>query len=571
MSLRGRVDAIGRVAQEERIVGAAVSTGSALGSCAGMPAQFDGDVRVLVVEDDPVQALVLTLHLERLGIAAAQVSDGAHALDTVRSREFAMVLIKEQSMRHVLVVDDERDAAETMAVLIADAGFTVATAGSLSDARRQIALRKPDLVLLDLMLPDGSGMKLLDADTWTQDTEVVFVTGHGDLESSLQALRCGALDYLLKPVSAEQLLGLLQRVSRNAVHDIAARGAAGRAGRTPGPLLLGRSPAMQRVVAQIARVAPTGVTVLITGESGSGKELVASSLHARSRRADKPLLAVNCGAISPNLMESEIFGHERGSFTGAEAQHVGFFERAKGGTLFLDEITEMPLDLQVKLLQVIESGTFMRVGSTQVQATDVRIVAATNRDPMQAVLAGKLREDLLYRLNVFPIHVPPLRDRPEDIPVITEHFLGLISRREGHIKRFSPQAMDALRAHVWPGNVRELRNVVERAYVMASGTQIDDPCLPHLAPAAPVGPVVEPDGPVLSVRVGESWAEIERQVVLATLDYFEGHQQRASFALGVSVKTLYNRLRDWSLLPQAAMARQRGMGGLSEGVGSASR
>ncbi|HEY0856559.1 MAG TPA: sigma-54 dependent transcriptional regulator [Albitalea sp.] len=471
-------------------------------------------------------------------------------------------------MRHVLVVDDELDAAESMAMLISDAGFTVSTARSLNDARRQIALRKPDLVLLDLMLPDGSGMKLLDGDAWCDDTEVVFVTGHGDLESSVQALRRGALDYLLKPVSAEQLMSLLRRISRGPVHDIAAAGPGGSlATRAAASPLLGRSPAMQRVVAQIERVAPTGVTVLITGESGSGKELVASTLHAQSKRRDKALLAVNCGAISPNLMESEIFGHERGSFTGADSQHIGFFERAKGGTLFLDEITEMPLDLQVKLLQVIESGTFMRVGSTQVQTTDVRIVAATNRDPMQAVLAGKLREDLLYRLNVFPIHVPPLRDRPEDIPVITEHFLDLISRREGHVKRFSPQAMEALCAHVWPGNVRELRNVVERAYVMASGSQIDDPCLPQTHAAPQAAEPVDNGGPVLSVCVGESWADIERQVVLATLDYFDGHQQRASYALGVSVKTLYNRLRDWSLLPQAAMARQRGSGGLSESMG----
>ncbi|CAG1018597.1 Transcriptional regulatory protein ZraR [Burkholderiaceae bacterium] len=470
-------------------------------------------------------------------------------------------------MRHVLVVDDELDAAESMAMLISDAGFTVSTARSLNDARRQIALRKPDLVLLDLMLPDGSGMKLLDGDTWCDDTEVVFVTGHGDLESSVQALRRGALDYLLKPVSAEQLMSLLRRISRGPVHDIAAIGAGSQAARAVAPPLLGCSPAMQRVVAQIERVAPTGVTVLITGESGSGKELVASTLHARSRRHDKALLAVNCGAISPNLMESEIFGHERGSFTGADSQHIGFFERAKGGTLFLDEITEMPLDLQVKLLQVIESSTFMRVGSTQVQTTDVRIVAATNRDPMQAVRDGKLREDLLYRLNVFPIHMPPLRDRPEDIPVITEHFLDLISRREGHIKRFSPQAMEALCAHVWPGNVRELRNVVERAYVMAPGVQIDDPCLPQTSAAPQALEPVDTGGPVMSVCVGESWADIERQVVLATLDYFEGHQQRASYALGVSVKTLYNRLRDWSLLPQAAMARQRGASGLSETMG----
>jgi two-component system, NtrC family, response regulator AtoC len=465
-------------------------------------------------------------------------------------------------MRHVLVVDDERDAAEMMAMLIADAGFTVSTARSLSDARRQIAMRKPDLVLLDLMLPDGNGMTLFQEDSLRADTEVVFVTGHGDVETSVQALRMGAADYLLKPVSVQQLNALLARISKGPVRGTAGIGSvnASAAGRR-GARLLGRSPAMRRVIEQIDRVAPTGVTVLLTGESGSGKELVAETVHLKSRRGDHPMLAVNCGAISPNLMESEIFGHEKGSFTGADTQHIGLFERAKGGTLFLDEITEMPLELQVKLLRVLETGHFMRVGSTQQQTTDVRLIAATNRDPELAVHEGKLREDLLYRLNVFPIHVPPLRDRPEDIPVIADHFLDLISQRERRTKRLAPQVLEAFMGYSWPGNVRELRNVVERAYVMATGTDIVESCLPMASQVSGAIPPANGDAwdmPVVSVCVGESWAEIERQVVLATLDYFEGHQQRASFALGVSVKTLYNRLRGWSLLPHA-MARDRGM------------
>ncbi|RQP22788.1 sigma-54-dependent transcriptional regulator [Piscinibacter terrae] len=459
-------------------------------------------------------------------------------------------------MQHVLVVDDERDAAETMAMLIADAGFTVSTAGSLRDARRQMALRKPDLVLLDLHLPDGSGFALYDDEVMGENTEIVFVTGQGDLESSLKALRLGAVDYLLKPVAPEHLNRLLHRVSRSGVrlhgsHEASDAAAA----RTP--MLLGCSPSMQRVQAQIDRVAPTGVTVLITGESGCGKELAAATLHDRSKRRDKPMLAVNCGAISPHLMESEIFGHEKGSFTGADNQHIGFFERTKGGTLFLDEITEMPLELQVKLLRVLETGTFMRVGSTQLQTTDVRLIAATNRDPMAAVRDGKLREDLLYRLNVFPINMPPLRERPEDVEVIAQHFLGAIARREGSAKRFSPQVLQAFADYVWPGNVRELRNVVERAYVMAAGSEITDACLPTQQRSSLPVDVLEPDTPILALCVGESWADIERQVVLATLDYYDGHQQRASHALGVSVKTLYNRLRDWSLLPQAAVARAR--------------
>jgi DNA-binding NtrC family response regulator len=459
-------------------------------------------------------------------------------------------------MTHVLVVDDERDAAESMAMLVSDAGFTVSTAGNLRDARRQMALQKPDLVLLDLMLPDGSGMKLFEDATLREQTEVVLVTGHGDVETSVQALRLGAADYLLKPVQLEQLRDVLSRVGR----PVPAGTTRSRSTRSDPRVgrLLGHSPLMQRVQGQIERVAPTGVTVLITGESGTGKELVATTLHDRSRRAAFPFLAVNCGAISPNLMESEIFGHEKGSFTGADAQHIGFFERARGGTLFLDEITEMPLELQVKLLRVLETGTFMRVGSSQQQTTDVRLIAATNRDPMQAVQEGKLREDLLYRLNVFPIHVPPLRERAEDVPLIATHFLDAISRRERRNKRFTPQALQRLTEHDWPGNVRELRNVVERAYVMAPGGEILDPCLQAQAPPTRVERQ-EPDVPVLSVCVGDSWADIERQVVLATLDYFDGHQQRASYALGVSVKTLYNRLRDWSMLPHAVNGA-RGVG-----------
>jgi len=286
---------------------------------------------------------------------------------------------------------------------------------------------------------------------------------------------------------------------------------------------------------------------------------VAQTLHALSRRRDKPILAVNCGAISPHLMESEIFGHEKGSFTGADAQHIGFFERARGGTLFLDEITEMPADLQVKLLRVLESGTFMRVGSTQLQTTDVRLIAATNRAPERAVAEGRLREDLLYRLNVFPIHVPPLRERPEDVALLAEHFIAAIARREGPAKRFAPAVLEVFAAHPWPGNVRELRNAVERAYVMATGPEVTDACLSPASPAADscAAPVMMNKArPMVSVCVGESWAAIERQVMLATLEYFNGHQQRASSALGVSVKTLYNRLREWS--PQAS-SRRRGL------------
>ncbi|UZG45409.1 sigma-54-dependent transcriptional regulator [Caldimonas thermodepolymerans] len=445
-------------------------------------------------------------------------------------------------MGHALIVEDDADSAEMMAALIASEGFTAATATSLRDARRQLALQEPDIVLLDLVLPDGSGMELFNEPETLANTEVVLITGHASLETSIQALRLGAADYLIKPVNIKQLQGILSRVMRPSTlkAEIAnLRAELERTGRFG--LLWGRSAAMQRVYEQVARVSGTAVTVLITGESGTGKEVVAQTIHELSRRRKKPFLAVNCGAISPQLIESEIFGHEKGAFTGADRLHQGFFERAHGGTLFLDEITEMPLELQVKLLRVLETGTFMRVGSTQSMEADVRVIAATNRVPEQAVQQGKLREDLLYRLNVFPIHLPPLRDRPEDVSLLAEHFLQDICKREGENKRFAPQALEKMRSYRWPGNVRELGNVVQRAYVMEEGHVIGDEWLVFDTPA-----VQEQRGPYLTVRVGTPLADVERSLILATLQHFGGHKEKTAAALGVSLKTLYNRLKEYS-------------------------
>ena len=462
-------------------------------------------------------------------------------------------------MPHALVVDDEPDSAETMAMLIASEGFTVATAGSLRDARRQLALQEPDIVLLDLMLPDGNGMELLNEAKGMSNTDVVLMTGQASLDTSIQALRLGAADYLVKPMSLKQLKGVLSRVTKPSLLKaessdlLATLESEGHFG-----ALWGRAAPMRRVYEQVARVAGTAVTVFITGESGTGKEVVARTVHDLSRRRAKPFLAVNCGAISPHLIESEIFGHEKGSFTGADRQHQGFFERASGGTLFLDEITEMPLDLQVKLLRVLETGTFMRVGSTQTLETDVRMIAATNRNPLQAVASGKLREDLLYRLNVFPIHLPALRQRSDDVPLLAEHFVQQISEREGTPKRFSAQAMQRLSRYEWPGNVRELRNVVYRAYVMALDTLIEDECLPQshdggpgdangAAVSASTAVAAGDNGaPALTVWVGTPLAEIERQVTLATLEYLGRHKEKTAATLGISLKTLYNRLKEYA-------------------------
>ena len=455
-----------------------------------------------------------------------------------------MTFRKGACVPHALLVDDDADAAETMAMLIANEGFTVATAGSLREARRQIALQEPDIVLLDLMLPDGSGMELFADAKALPNTELVLITGHASLETSIQALRLGAADYLVKPMSLKQLQGVLSRVTRpSALKAVAVDLEEGLERDGHFGALWGRSAPMRRVYQQIVRVAGTAVTVFITGESGTGKEVVARTVHDLSRRRNNAFLAVNCGAISPHLMESEIFGHEKGSFTGADRQHLGFFERTSGGTLFLDEITEMPLDLQVKLLRVLETGTFMRVGSTTTQETDVRIVAATNRNPTDAVAKGKLREDLMYRLNVFPIHLPPLRDRAEDVSLIAQHFLMQIGEREGSAKRYAPDVLVRLAGHRWAGNVRELRNVVYRAYVMATGPVIVDDCLPQ-----PYGASLKDAGavPALAVRIGMTLAEVERVVTLATLEHLGRHKEKTAATLGISLKTLYNRLKEYA-------------------------
>ena len=461
-----------------------------------------------------------------------------------------------------------------MRELVALENFSVATAHTLRDARRQIAMQPPDLVLLDLQLPDGSGLDLFSDPELISSSELVLITGHASLETSIEALRLGAADYLVKPIAMKQLKGVLSRFMKpSALKADVARMHAGLA--TDGHFghLWGQDPSMLKVYEQISRVAGTAVTVFITGESGTGKEVVAQTVHDLSRRRKQPFLAVNCGAISPNLIESEVFGHEKGSFTGADRQHLGFFERANGGTLFLDEITEMPLDLQVKLLRVLETGRFMRVGSTQSLEADVRVIAATNRQPEQAVSAGKLREDLLYRLNVFPIDLPPLRDRLSDVPLLAQHFLAGIVAQEGQTKRFSPKALDRLGCYHWPGNVRELRNVVQRAYVMASGDVIDEEWLPQPQAGAPVAsppapkpaparspqapaaaesaaahaPVAAtPSGETLTLPIGISMAQAERLLIEATLRHHKYQKERTAAVLGISLKTLYNRLKEYA-------------------------
>ena len=478
---------------------------------------------------------------------------------------------EDRALNHVLIVDDDVDSAATLRELVALENFSVATAHTLRDARRQIAMQPPDLVLLDLQLPDGSGLDLFSDPELIASSELVLITGHASLETSIEALRLGAADYLVKPIAMKQLKGVLSRFMKpSALKADVARMNAGLATGGHFGHLWGQDPSMLKVYEQISRVAGTAVTVFITGESGTGKEVAAQTVHDLSRRRKQPFLAVNCGAISPNLIESEVFGHEKGSFTGADRQHLGFFERANGGTLFLDEITEMPLDLQVKLLRVLETGRFMRVGSTQSLEADVRVIAATNRQPDQAVASGRLREDLLYRLNVFPIELPPLRDRLSDVPLLAQHFLDGIVAQEGHKKQFSPKALDRLGCYHWPGNVRELRNVVQRAYVMAAGEVIDDEWLPQAqagapapasaaprpAPAPAPAPVADEPSPratvaaaagdTLTLPIGISMAQAERLLIEATLRHHKYQKERTAAVLGISLKTLYNRLKEYA-------------------------
>jgi DNA-binding NtrC family response regulator len=443
-------------------------------------------------------------------------------------------------MPNALLVDDDTNAVTSLAELVAREGFTVATASTLREAREKMAERRPDVVLLDILLPDGNGMDLFQDVESRATTEVVLVTGHASIESSIEALRLGATDYLIKPVNIKQLKAILSRVARPA--DLKAEIGAlrgelrglGRFGR-----LLGASAAMQKVYDQIERVAPTAATVFITGESGTGKEVVAQTLHELSRRRKQLFLPVNCGAISPQLIESEMFGHEKGSFTGAMREHKGYFERANGGTVLLDEITEMPIELQVKMLRVLESGTFMRVGSDQQIEVDVRVIAATNRIPEEAVAEGKLREDLLYRLQVFPLRLPPLRERGDDIPLLANHFLEEINHAESANKTFAPAALERLKTFDWPGNVRELKNAIHRCFIMADEV-IDANCLPP-----EFGNAKQVTGPYFQVRVGSKVADVERNLILATLEQCGGAKEKAAEMLGISLKTLYNRLREY--------------------------
>jgi two-component system, NtrC family, response regulator AtoC len=439
-------------------------------------------------------------------------------------------------MPHALIVDDDPDIVAWLQEVARLEGFTSTGVQTLQAAREQLSRKRPDVVLTDLRLPDGEGIELARELPPPDAPELIVVTGHASVDSAIAALRAGATDYLVKPAELDRVQAVLRHARKTAAlrneigalrHELRRLGRFGR--------LLGSAPAMELLYDQMARVAPTSATVLLLGESGTGKELAALTLHELSRRREAPFLPLNCGAVSPQLIESELFGHERGSFTGADRLHKGFFERAHGGTVFLDEVTEMPMELQVKLLRVLETGSFSRVGGVTPIVCDVRIIAASNREPELALADGKLREDLYHRLNVFPIRLPPLRQRGADIELLARHFLADLNRTEGTTKTFSSDSLGSLYQHGWPGNVRELRNHVQRAFIMAD--DVIDSGLPAGAATSP-----SDDGTTVTIRVGTPLEEVERRVTLATLAQCGQVKRKAADILGVSLKTLYNRL-----------------------------
>jgi DNA-binding NtrC family response regulator len=415
-------------------------------------------------------------------------------------------------------------------------------AATLAEARRELENIHPVVVLCDVMLPDGKGMEILSQLREQAGTEVIMITGNASVDTAVAALRLGAYDYLVKPLDEGRLKTLLANLSRTRElreevfalrHELRQLGRFG--------AMVGTSVAMQRVYDLIEKGAPSEASILLTGESGTGKELAAATIHALSRRRAKPFVAVNCGAVASSLIESELFGHEKGAFTGATRRHEGYFEQANGGTLLLDEITEMPPELQVKLLRVLETGTLQRVGGSSQIAVDVRIVAASNRDPERAVEAGDLREDLYYRLNVFPVRMPPLREREDDLELLATHLLEEMAKQEGGKDvKLSRAALDVMRLYQWPGNVRELRNVLQRAFILSEGVIQPQTLPPEITGERPAPPAAGDD---LAIHVGMSIAEVERRLITATLEEVGGNKKRAADVLGVSLKTLYNRLK----------------------------
>ncbi|MEJ7601806.1 MAG: sigma-54 dependent transcriptional regulator [Kofleriaceae bacterium] len=447
----------------------------------------------------------------------------------------------------ILVVDDEVNSRTALAELLRDEGFEVETAADAFKALGKYDDFTPHVVVTDLKMPGMNGIELVQKVLSFEDAAaVVVMTAFGEVQSAVDAMRAGAADYLTKPFNLDALLVSLDRVFENQQLRRETRQLRARVRDRVAPgNIIGNSPPMQRVFEIIDQVAPSKATVLITGESGTGKELVASAIHQRSPRANGPFVKLHCAALAESLLESELFGHERGSFTGAMARKDGRFQLADGGTLFLDEIGEISPSIQVKLLRFLQEHEFERVGGTQTIRVDVRVIAATNRNLVEEVAKGRFREDLFYRLNVVGLEMPSLRERRADVPTLVMFFLDRYNRENGKtIERFTPETMDLLCSYDWPGNVRELENAVERAVVLTTGSEIEARQLPPN-----VRPQLVPTG--VPAIPGSTMHEVERYVILETLKACGGATSRASEILGISTRKIQYKLHEYSEAPRS--------------------
>jgi DNA-binding NtrC family response regulator len=454
----------------------------------------------------------------------------------------------------VLIVEDEPHALMGLAELISGWGYRTETARDGIEGWEKVLAWEPAIVVTDLKMPRMDGLQLLakmseEASTINGNVAVVLLTAQGSIQVAVDAMKLGAYDFLQKPVDAARLRTILANATRQRDTAIELEVARRRL-RETGVLgsMVGTSRAMQDIFGLIEQIAPSNVSVLITGESGTGKELVARTLHDLSPRKPRPFVAVNCAAIPETLIESELFGHEKGSFTGAVERRAGCFELATGGTLLLDELGEMPAATQAKLLRVLEERKLRRVGGRTEQDVDVRVLAATNRDPAEAIARGELRSDLFYRLNVFHIDLPPLREHLDDLPAMAEAMIGEMNQKHGKkVSGVGQSILDRMMTYDWPGNARELRNTIERAVVLCpDGAPLDAAHLPPTFGKAQSQSAPVFDASIVAVRVGTTVDEAERLLILRTLESTGQNKTRAAEILGVSLKTLHNKLKEYT-------------------------
>ena len=440
----------------------------------------------------------------------------------------------------VLIVEDEPSTRLGLTELVRTWGFATESAADGEEALQRVSTFRPSIIISDLVMPRMGGLELLRAlKDDGGDLTIVILTAQGTVETAVEAIREGAYDYMTKPVEPPRLKILLEKIveRHQTLREVKVLRRQLREQGTFGKMI-GTSTQMRKVYQVIEQAAPTAASVLIWGESGTGKELVAQTIHQLSPRAQMPFVPINCAAIPETLLESEIFGHEKGAFTGAADRREGCFELADRGTLFLDEIAEMTPATQVKLLRVLQERKFRRLGGRNEQTVDVRVIAATNVNPGEAVRSGKLREDLYYRLNVFAMELPHLRQRKEDLPLLVQSFIAEFNQRNNKaVSALDPGAMRILEQYNWPGNVRELRNVIERAVILSTGEFIDAKHLPPLVTDSP--DVVKP---TLSLTPGTTVEEAETRLILMTLEHTRDNKTRAAEILGISLKTLHNKL-----------------------------